>query len=214
MAVVLLAIGLLAGCRSDNGNNANANANSAARQAGGESNAQAKPAQSPTAQTTQAQATPVQITQTPAPVAGEADAVPVMDAAAFRDRLLELARSVQFDPRNDAPSNGSAIRGAWQKQYPQLKFTFFYSIAADPNTVSASDSFLMTGAAVSGNYDQLYSFAVVDTKGKCAGGAAVIPGDSANHKVSEAKAPTVFKAIDMTTAKSCTGREAGDNYKP
>lgn len=195
LAVVLLS----AGCRGGDGNNANA----ASKQASGESNTTATPAPGATVQTT-----------TVTPAAGQADSVPVTDAVAFRDRLLELAKSVRFEPQKDAMANGIAIREAWKKQYPNLKFTFFYSMAADPNTVSASDTFLMTGAAVSGNYDQLYAFAVADTKGKCAGGAAVIPGDSAAHKVSEAKAPTVFKSIDMTNAKTCTGDAAGENYRP
>jgi hypothetical protein len=207
--IMLLLLGLLAGCRTDNGNGANSNSVAPARQAGGEANSQASPAQSPTAQATQAQAT-ASVT----PVAGMADALPITDAVAFRDRLLELAGSVKFDSQKDAPKNGYAIREAWQRQYPQLKFTFFYSMKADPNTVSASDNFLTTGAAVSGNYDRLYAFAVADTKGKCAGGAAVIPGDTPNRKVSDAVVPTVFKPIDMSNAKQCSGDAAGENYKP
>lgn len=209
--MLLLLLGLLAGCRTDNGNGANSNPVATPKQAGGEANVAASPAPSATAQATPTQAT---ASVAPAPVAGMADALPVTDAVAFRDRLLELAGSVRFESQKDASNNGSAIREAWQRQYPQLKFTFFYSMKADPNTVSASDTFLTTGAAVSGNYDRLYAFAVADTKGKCAGGAAVIPGDTPNRKVSDAVVPTVFKPIDMSNAKSCSGDAAGENYKP
>lgn len=87
-------------------------------------------------------------------------------------------------------------------------------MAATPDTVSSSDTFLISGSGTAGNYDQLYAFAVADTSGKCAGGAAVIPGDNASRKVSNEKVPTVFKAIEMSKAKSCTGEEAGENYRP
>lgn len=205
VCALLVTVALLsAGCRSDNSNPVNSTAN----RAGGESNANAsKPAQGATAQATPSQATP---TMTPGAVA--ADTLPIADAAAFRDRLLELARGVKFDSGASASSNGDAIRAAWSKQYPNLKFGIFYSMAADASTVSSSDTFLISGVA--GNFDQLYAFAVADTKGKCAGGAIVIPGDNANRKVSNEKIPTVFKSIDMSNAEACTGEAAGDNYKP
>lgn len=200
-AVTLLVAALLnAGCGGDNANNAN----SPAKQSGGESSNTATPTQS-----TNAQATPTQATL--APPSGVDNSLPIADAAAFRDRLLELARSAR--PESDAAwANAAAIRSAWEKQYPNLKFTVFYSMPANPNTVSASDAFLISG--VSGNFDQLYAFAVADTKGKCAGGVAVIPGDNANRKISNEKAPTVFQPIDMSNAESCTGDAAGKNYKP
>jgi hypothetical protein len=207
VGTILLAAATLmsAGCGGDNSNNAN----SPARQQGGQSSIPATPTQNTTAQATPAQATPVQAT--PAPVGGGVDSLPIADAAAFRDRLLEIAKTAR--PESQAAwADAEAIRNAWQKQYPNLKFAVFYSMPADPNTVSASDAFLISG--VSGNFDQLYSFAVADTKGKCAGGVAVIPGDSANRRVSEEKAPTVFKPVDMPDAKSCTGDDAGKNYKP
>lgn len=214
IGIIALALGLFVGCRADNTNSANSNAVAPAKQANGAAtvNAQSSPAQSANAQATPTQAATA--SATPAPVAGVADSLPITDAVAFRDRLLELARSAAFNSQQDASKNGYAIREAWQKQYPQLKFTFFYSMKADPNTISASDTFLTTGAAVSGNYDRLYAFAVADTKGKCAGGAAVIPGDTPNRKISDAVAPTVFKSIDMSNAKQCSGDAAGENYKP
>ena len=148
---------------------------------------------------------------TPVPTGGVVDSLPIADAAAFRDRLLEIAKSAR--PESQAAwANAEAIRNAWQKQYPNLKFAVFYSMPADPNTVSASDAFLISG--LSGNFDQLYAFAVADTNGKCAGGAAVIPGDNANRRVSEEKVPSVFKPVDMSNAKSCTGDAASENYKP
>lgn len=205
MMVALLSIG----CRSDGNSNA---VNSTANRVVVEFNANSAttPAQSNAAQALPAQATPTTTTTTP--VSGATDALPVTDAALFRDRLLELARGVKFDSQASASANGDAIRAAWSAQYPNLKFGIFYSMAADANTVSSSDTFLISG--VTGNFDQLYSFAVADTKGKCAGGAIVIPGDNANRKVSTEKIPTVFKSIDMSNAKSCTGKAAGDNYKP
>ncbi|MBD0325926.1 MAG: hypothetical protein ICV68_05815 [Pyrinomonadaceae bacterium] len=206
VGMILLTIALgLAGCRADNSNNSN-NANSTANQASAESNTAARPAQT----TTPAQATPTQATATP--TSGATDSLPVRDAAAFRDRLLEVAENASFNPQKQASDNAYAIREAWERQFPNLKFALFYSMAAAPDTVSSSDYFLISG--VSGNFDQLYAFAVADTNGKCAGGAAVIPGDNANNKTSEAKVPTVFKPIDMTNAKSCTGEAAGENYKP
>jgi hypothetical protein len=205
---MLLAITLLAGCRGDS-NNGNA---TTTRQGGGASNTSQTNAQSQPAQGQPTQAPTTTTSAPPATSEGGADAVPLTDAAAFRDRLLELAKNAAFNPQSSASSNADAIRAAWRKQYPGLKFVLFYSMPADASTVSASDTFLISGSA--GNYDQLYSFAVTDTKGKCAAGAAVIPGDTANHKVSEAKAPTVFMPIDMSKAKSCSGRDAGDNYKP
>jgi hypothetical protein len=192
---------LLAGCRGDNSNNANA----PAKQTGAVTNAAATPAQRETAQ-----ATPVGTTPATPPVASEADYLPITDAAAFRDRLLEIAQAVKFDSQSSASSNSDAIRAAWLKQYPKLKFSIFYSMVADANAVSASDTFLISGAP--GNFDQLYAFAVADTQGRCAGGAAVIPGDQLNHKVSNQSIPTAFKPIEMS--KSCTGKDAGENYKP
>jgi hypothetical protein len=203
--IILLTITFgLAGCRDDSPNSNNAN--SAANQSSGESNTAARPTQTPTI----AQATPTQATSTPA--AGATDSLPITDAAAFRDRLLELAKNASFDSQKKASDNAYAIREAWERQFPNLKFGVFYSMPADANTVSSSDYFLISG--VSGNFDQLYAFAVADTSGKCAGGAAVIPGDNANSKVSDEKVPTVFKSIDMTGAKACTGEAAGENYKP
>lgn len=212
-AGILLTIGLaLAGCRDDRsggGSNAN-NANSTTNQLGAETNTAAQP----TTTATTAQPTPSQATTTTtAPAAGGTTlSLPITDAAAFRDHLLELARNASFNPQKQASDNAYAIREAWEKQYPNLKFGVFYSVAADPNTVSSSDYFLISGAE--GNFDQIYAFAVADTNGKCAGGTAVIPGDNANRKTSEAKVPTVFKPIDMTNAKSCTGEAANENYKP
>jgi hypothetical protein len=204
---ILLAVTLLAGCRGE-GNNGNAVA--PAKTAGEASNTtSASPAQ-----TMNAQATPTQAaaSTTPATSAASADSLPVTDAVAFRDRLLELAKSARFDAQSNASANADAIRAAWRQQYPALKFVLFYSMPADAGSVSASDTFLISGT--SGNFDQLYTFAVMDTKGKCAAGAALIPGDAAARKTSEAKVPTVFKPIDMSNAKTCSGRDAGDNYKP
>jgi hypothetical protein len=203
---LLLTIALLsAGCRGDNINAANSTAN----RAGVESNANSmRPAQGTTAQ-----ATPAQATAATTPGAERAiGTVPVADAAAFRDQLLALARGVKFDSQSSASSNADAIRAAWSRQYPDLKFSIFYSMAADASTVSSSDTFLISGAA--GNFDQLYAFAVADAKGKCAGGAIVIPGDNTNRKVSNEKIPTVFKSIEMSNSKTCTGEAAGDQYKP
>jgi hypothetical protein len=210
-ALLLPAVALLsAGCRSDDNSNA---VNSTANRAGVELNSNsAKPAQGNTAQATPAQASPTQATQTMTPGAAAPDAPPITDAAAFRDQLLALAQAVKFDVGASASANGDAIRAAWSRQYPNLKFSIFYSMAADASTVSSSDTFLISGAA--GNFDQLYAFAVADAKGKCAGGAVVIPGDNANRKVSKEKIPTVFKSIDMSNSKSCTGETAGDQYKP
>jgi hypothetical protein len=196
---------LLAGCRGESSNNANA----PAKQAGAAANAAASPVQSETAQATP---TLTQTTPAAAPVASEAEGVPVTDAVAFRDRLLEIAQGIKFDAQSSASANGDAIRAAWLRQYPKLKFSIFYSMVADPNAVSASDTFLFSG--VPGNFDQLYAFAVSDTKGKCAGGAAVIPGDNVNRKVSNERVPTLFKPIEMSKAKSCTGQDAAENYKP
>jgi hypothetical protein len=213
MVTLLLAVALAnGGCRSE-GNAGNAN--SATKQAGApeqQSNNVSVPAGGEAARATPTDASPA-TTQTTTP-AVVTDSLPVTDAVAFRDRLLELARSAAFAAEQSASNNGSAIREAWQKQYPGLKFTFFYSMPADPNTVSASDAFLTTGAAVSGNYDRLYAFAVADTKGKCAGGAAVIPGDTPTRKVSDDTVPTVFKPIEMSNARACTGDAAGENYRP
>ncbi|MDX6695750.1 MAG: hypothetical protein QOF02_3353 [Blastocatellia bacterium] len=203
----LLAVMLLAGCRGESNSN---NAPASSKQIGGEQNTAASPAQGSTAQATTKQEETRSETSTTSE--GGALAAPVTDAVAMRDQLLELARGAVFNPQSSASTNADAIRAAWRKQYPGLKFVLFYSMPADANSVSASDTFLISGA--SGNYDQLYSFAVTDTKGKCAAGAAVIPGDTASHKVSEAKLPTMFVPIDMSSARSCSGRDAGDNYKP
>lgn len=202
----MLATALLsAGCSGHGGHNAN----SPAQQPSGQSNTNAMPSQGTPAQATPAQVAPVQAT--PAPVGGAVDSLPITDADAFRDRLLEIARGAR--PESQAAwANAEAIRNAWEKQYPNLKFSVFYSMPADPNTVSASDAFLISG--VSENFDQLYAFAVADTKGKCAGGVAVIPGDNANRKISVEKAPTVFKPVDMSSAKTCSGDAASKNYKP
>lgn len=193
----------LAGCRNDNANNANAT-----NRADVGANTAPVSQQSRTALPTPAQATPA------APASGAIDSLPIADAAAFRDRLLELARGVKFDSQASASTNATAIRAAWERQYPGLKFSIFYSMPANASTVSSSDTFLISGSEVAGRFDQLYAFAVADTKGKCAGGAAVIPGDDAQRRVSDAKAPTVFKPIDMSSTKSCTGEAASDNYRP
>jgi hypothetical protein len=209
--MILLAAALaLAGCRGDSSNNAN----STAQQAGGESNTTTTTTRQTTTQPTPTQATPTQPTPAATSGTGATDSLPITDAAAFRDRLLALAQSVSFASQASVSSNATAIREAWQKQYPGLKFSIFYSMAADPNTVSSSDTFLISGSETAGRFDQLYAFAVADAKGKCAGGAAVIPGDDAKRKVSDAKVPTLFKPIDMSNAKSCTGETAGENYKP
>lgn len=206
IGIMLLALALLnAGCRNENSQNTNA----LVRQTDNGPNTTATtPAPNVNTQATPVPATPTATT----PVAAGADALPVTDAAAFRDRLLALAQGVKFAGQASAVANAEAIRAAWQQQYPTLKFSLFYSLVAAPDTVSSSDTFLTTG--MSGNYDQLYAFAVVDMSGRCAGGAAVIPGDNANRKVSNATAPTVFKAIEMSKAKSCTGEAAGENYRP
>ncbi|HEY0386085.1 MAG TPA: hypothetical protein VGC64_08735 [Pyrinomonadaceae bacterium] len=205
-----LSLLLLAGCRGDNNNSSISNASSPpVRQPGTESNTTAPPAQPGTRPQTPPTETQVNAT---AAASENTLALPVADAARFRDQLLELARSVPFDAQASASANADAVRAAWLKRYPNLKFSLFYSMAADPQTVSVSDTFLISGAP--GNYDQLYAFSVSDTKGNCAGGALVIPGDNTNHKVSNQKLPTVFKSIDMSAAKSCTGEAVGDNYKP
>ena len=210
LVLTTLAAALLGNACASNNNNGE----SASRQTGVESNTArttTTTTTSPAPQGTIAQATPPQTASTPATAEGESDALPITDAAAFRDRLLEIARGAQAQSQA-AYANGEAIRNAWQKQYPNLKFSIFYSMAADPVTVSASDAFLISGLA--GNFDQLYAFAVADTRGRCAGGAMVIPGDNANRKVSDEKTPSQFKPIDMTNAKSCSGDAAGKNYKP
>jgi hypothetical protein len=197
LAVVLA----MAGCRNDNGDNANTTANRAGTE---QSNTTPAPQQSKTAQATPAATTGASV----------AASLPITDAVAFRDGLLELARTVKFDAQANSSANATAIRTAWERQYPGLKFSIFYSMAADANTVSSSDTFLISGSETAGRFDQLYAFAVADTKGKCAGGAAVIPGDEAKRKVSDEKAPTVFKPIDMSSARSCTGEAAGEIYRP
>ncbi|HEX8000507.1 MAG TPA: hypothetical protein VF528_19145 [Pyrinomonadaceae bacterium] len=205
VGMILLAVALgLAGCRSDSINSNNAS--STTNQTSTETNTASRPAQT----TTPAQTAPTQATATPA--AGATDSLPITDAAAFRDRLLELAKNASFNPQKQASDNAYAIRQAWEKQYPNLKFGIFYSVAATPDTVSSSDYFLIAGGE--GGFDQIYAFAVADTNGKCAGGVAVIPGDKANNKTSESKVPTVFKPVDMTNAKSCTGEAANEKYKP
>jgi hypothetical protein len=192
VGMILLAVALgLAGCRGDSINSNNAS--STTNQTSTETNTASRPAQT----TTPAQTAPTQATATPA--AGATDSLPITDAAAFRDRLLELAKNANFNPQKQASDNAYAIRQAWEKQFPNLKFGIFYSVAATPDTVSSSDYFLIAGA---------------DTNGKCAGGVAVIPGDKANNKTSESKVPTVFKPVDMTNAKSCTGEAANEKYKP
>ena len=136
--------------------------------------------------------------------------LPVTDAVAFRDRLLELARNAKFDAQaSTSYKNVEAIRQAWQNAYPGLKFTLFKDQAAAPDTVSVGDAFLIARA----NYDQLLAFAVAETKGGCAAGVAAIPAKS-EYKVSEEKVPTVFKAIEMPGGKTCSGDVAGENYKP
>lgn len=141
---------------------------------------------------------------------GSSASLPVADAVAFRDRLLELAKGAKFDAgASTSYKNVDAIRHAWQTAYPGLKFTLFYDQAATPDTVSVGDAFLIARA----NYDQLLAFAVTDTKGGCAAGAAIIPAQS-EYKVSEEKVPTQFKTIEMPTGKTCSGEVAGENYKP
>jgi hypothetical protein len=136
--------------------------------------------------------------------------LPVTDAVVFRDRLLELARNAKFDAQaSTSYKNVEAIRQAWQNAYPGLKFTLFKDQAAAPDTVSVGDAFLIARK----NYDQLLAFAVTDTNGGCAAGVAVIPAKD-EYKVSEEKVPTVFKAIEMPSGKSCSGDAAGENYKP
>lgn len=200
-----------AGCRNE-GNTGNVNSPPRPETAGAESNTNTATVNGqPARATTTPAAAP---TTTTMPATGEAVSLPITDAVAFRDRLLELARGAKFDAQQSAANNGYAVREAWQKQYPGLKFTFFYTMTADANTVSASDAFLTTGAAVSGNYDRLYAFAVADMKGNCAGGAVVIPGDAPQRKVSDETVPTVFKPVEMASVKSCTGDAAGENYRP
>ncbi|HYJ46440.1 MAG TPA: hypothetical protein VEV81_07485 [Pyrinomonadaceae bacterium] len=142
---------------------------------------------------------------------GSANAnLPVADATAFRDRLLELAKNAKFDAQaSTSYKNVDAIKQAWQSAYPGLKYTLFKDQAAAPDTVSVGDAFLIARA----NYDQLLAFAVTDTKGNCAAGAAIIPAQS-EYKVSEEKVPTVFKTIEMPGGKTCSGDTAGENYKP
>ena len=136
--------------------------------------------------------------------------LPVTDAVAFRDRLLELAKGAKFDAQaSTSYKNVDAIKQAWQTAYPGLKFTLFKDQAAAPDTVSVGDAFLIARK----NYDQLLAFAVADTKGGCAAGVAAIPAKN-EYKVSEEKVPTVFKAIEMPGGKTCSGDVAGENYKP
>lgn len=136
--------------------------------------------------------------------------LPAADAVAFRDRLLELAKNAKFDPQaSTSYKNVDAIKQAWQAAYPGLKFTLFKDQAATPDTVSTGDAFLIARK----NYDQLLAFAVTDTKGTCAAGAAIIPAQS-EYKVSEEKVPTQFKTIEMPAGKTCSGDVAGENYKP
>ena len=150
-------------------------------------------------------------TATESTKSGSSDSnLPVADAAAFRDRLLELAKNAKFDAgASTSYKNIEAIRRAWQSAYPGLKFTLFKDQAAAPDTISVGDAFLIARA----NYDQLLAFAVTDTKGTCAAGVAVIPAKS-EYKVSEEKVPTVFKTIEMPSGKTCSGDVAGENYKP
>ncbi len=188
--IVLFAALALAGCNKGGGSSANQSSENR---------------NTPTASTPAA-------TQPASSSSGNAG-LPVADAVAFRDHLLELARNAKFDAQATVSyKSAEAIRQAWQNAYPGLKYTLFYDQAATPDTVSVGDSFLI--ARTGGSYDQLLSFAVADTKGGCAAGVSVIPGRNDEHKVSEEKVPTVFKAIELPSGAKCSGDAAGENYKP
>ena len=209
-AVLFAAAPFMASCGGSSGGGANSVANSTTGGKATNAPAGATSSDAP-AQTRQANAPPQAEAQPASGATGGANsALPVQDAAAFRDQLLDAARSAGFDARVTTAQNADALRRAWAQKFPGLKFAVFYTEAANPDTVSAGDTFLMSG--VRGVLDQVLAFAVADARGRCAGGVAVIP--AAGGDVSKATAPTVFKPVEMAGAEDCSGSAASDRYKP
>jgi hypothetical protein len=141
---------------------------------------------------------------------GAGDGVPVTDAGAFRDRLLEMAQAIQFDANASASSNATKILTAWLTTYPTLQPVLFSSQEATPTRISYDQSFLIVRQP--GSWDQSLSLAVADTQGNCTGGAIVIPGTPT--AVSDATVPTLFVRVALPAGAQCSAGTVNETYKP
>lgn len=144
------------------------------------------------------------------PSASAAIGLPVTDASAFRDRLLEMAQAVKFDPKASASTNANKILTAWLTAYPNLDPVLFSSQEATPTRVSYDQTFLIVRQP--GTWDQSLSVAVLDTRGTCAGGAIVIPGGAT--AVSDETVPTIFMRVALRAGAQCSAGMVNETYKP
>jgi hypothetical protein len=140
-----------------------------------------------------------------------AKAPPVSDAAAVRDTLLAIARCTPIPP--GTAFTESPIEEAWSKAYPNLKSALFSSSEPTVMTFSVESGFL-TSRSASGTphyNDRIFSFALKDALGRCAGAVLVIP--AVNGKIADGP-PTVFQPVDMSATPNCSADSASNSYQP
>ena len=125
--------------------------------------------------------------------------VPVVDATAFRDRLVQLGTGGLS--RFDTTFGAYQLEQVWKIGFPTLKYSGGGG-AADPATVSIEGALVAT----TGTDDTVITFAVQDTQGRCAGGAGVSP-----HGLT--RTPQRFQAV-AGPFKSCTADAVADRYQP
>ncbi len=128
----------------------------------------------------------------------QSSALPVTDAAKFRDNLLRISSTtVYVDP---ATAHEAVFRG-WTAAFPGLRIASSVS-EADPSSISAYNGFGLDKK--SGH--SLLPFAVKDTQGRCALGVIARKGQDLS--------PWTVKALEPAPAK-CSANPAGfDSYRP
>jgi len=147
---------------------------------------------------------------TSAPAAGGDTSIPpVTDAAATRDRLLQIAKQFRFTPDN----KDFGLMYAWEQAFPNMKDDGFGITEATPDTFSLGGSYTFPhDSKESHGYDQVMGIAVMDQSGTCAGGAVVIPQAGDFTPAPDDALPTVFAPVDMSNAKQCTAEVANEIY--
>jgi hypothetical protein len=125
--------------------------------------------------------------------------VPLVDAAAFRDRLVQLG--TQGLGRFDTTFGAYQLEQVWKVGFPTLKYSGG-GVAADPTTVSIEGALVAT----TGTDDTVITFAVQDTQGRCAGGTGVSPHGAT-------RTPQRFEAV-AGPFNSCSADAVADRYQP
>ncbi len=133
------------------------------------------------------------------------------DAPAVRDLMLAIARCTSI-PAGTTYTE-TPIEVAWGTAWPRLKTTTFSSQAATATAFSLMTGFLTSRSATGTPHynDRILAFALADQSGRCAGAVMAIP--AAGGKLADGP-PTVFVAVDMSSASDCSADAAANLYQP